>query len=130
MANIERNGGAKVEAGFYWNKKEWEMVTLSGKGGVLPGDGTQHYVKVPLLAMLFMAPLMGGLYVMFLPFVGFALLFDYAARRVYRAVKGGAKDAAVAVAPAYRAGEAHLAGEPPKDEKKAVEESPKADERK
>lgn len=121
MAKIETTGGAKVDAGFYWNKKEWEMVTLSGKGGVLPGNPDTHYVKVPLLAMLVMAPLMGGLYVMFLPFIGFALLFDYAGRRLYRAVKGGATDAAAAVAPAWRPGEAHLAGEPTReDEGKAT----------
>ena len=69
--------------------------------------------------MLGLAPLMGGLYVMFLPFIGFALLFDYAGRKAYRAVRGSAKDVAVAVAPAYRPGEAHFTGEPPKEEKKA-----------
>ncbi len=124
---INTIGGAKVKAGFYWNRKEWEMVTISGEGGLLPGDPEQHYVKVPLIAMIALAPLMGGLYVLFLPFIGFALLLDYVAKRVYRAVRGGASDVAAAVTPAWRPGEAHFTGEPPKADEKLPEAGEKED---
>ena len=75
-------GGNEVKAGFYWNKKEWAIVTISGKGGVLPGSSETAYVKVPVVMMLGLAPLMGGLYVMFLPLIGFAMLAHHLANKV------------------------------------------------
>ncbi|HEY7509952.1 MAG TPA: hypothetical protein VIG50_06840 [Vicinamibacteria bacterium] len=66
-------GGSKVPAGFYWRKSAWEMVTLSGEGGVLPGGRDERYFKVPVLAMLALAPAMGAALVMFLPLMGFMM---------------------------------------------------------
>jgi hypothetical protein len=71
-ANI---GGQAVRAGYYWNPAEWSIVTVSGQGGgVLPGGDRERYFRVPVLAVLLLAPVMGGLFVMFLPFIGFAML--------------------------------------------------------
>ncbi len=69
------NGGTKVPAGFYFNKSNWEIVTVSGKkGGVLPGDAEAGYLKIPAVAMLAAAPVLGAAFVIFLPVIGFALL--------------------------------------------------------
>ncbi len=118
-------GGAEVKAGFYWNLRKWEMVTLSGTGGRLPGNADDRYLKVPIVAFLFIAPVMGGLYAFFLPFIGFAMVFAFLGRKV-----GAAGRAAVArigglVTPEWRPGEAYLAGkrgkkngEPAKDDAK------------
>ena len=35
----ETRGGNKVDGGFYLNRKTWDLVTVNGKKGVLPGDG-------------------------------------------------------------------------------------------
>ena len=35
MKRIE--GGSKVKGGFYFNQKGWNLETVSGKTGVLPG---------------------------------------------------------------------------------------------
>lgn len=76
MKNTNSNtGGSKVPAGFYFNKNSWEIVTVSGKrGGVLPGDAKTDYFRVPALAMLAAAPVLGAAFVVFLPVIGFALL--------------------------------------------------------
>ena len=121
--NAKYVGGANAPAGFYWNTKEWELETLSGKGGKLPGKNDAAYVKVPAVAMLTLAPMMGALYVMFLPFIGFALLAEHVGRMAVGAAKRSAEDVAGALVPEVRPGEAYLTGK--KDGKKA--EAAKAD---
>lgn len=68
------HGGQNVAPGFYWNRREWQVATVSGTNGYLPGHARDRYVRIPTAAMLALAPLMGGLLVVFLPFVGFALV--------------------------------------------------------
>lgn len=84
-------GGCKVEAGFYWDKKEWSINTVSGtQGGVLPKDRAE-YTKIPAPAMLVAAPVMGAAYVMFLPFAGMALFADHIGRKTMAAVRKGVR---------------------------------------
>ena len=66
-------GSGKVDGGFYFNQKSWDLVTVSGKAGVLPGTNSDQYLRVPLFLMLLGAPVFGATLVMFLPFVGIAL---------------------------------------------------------
>jgi hypothetical protein len=83
--NSNLNGGSKVPAGFYFNKKNWEIVTVSGKkGGVLPGDAKADYLKIPAVAMLAGAPVLGAAFVVFLPVIGFALLATAAFNKAFR----------------------------------------------
>jgi len=128
----KHTGGTDVKAGFYWNLRKWEMVTLSGAGGRLPGHADDRYLKVPIVAFLFIAPVMGGLYAFFLPFIGFAMVFAFLGRKL-----GAASRAAVArvgglVSPQWRPGEAHLAGKrgkkngtPAPDEKQETDKTEK-----
>ena len=81
-------GGANVKGGFYWNTSELEVVTVDGKKGTLPGGPTQNYRQVPALALIPLAIGFSGLYVMFLPFIGFAMVLSLAVRKVR---KGGAR---------------------------------------
>ncbi len=103
-------GGSDVRAGFYWNLRKWEMVTLSGGGGTLPGKGEDRYLKVPMVAFLFVAPVMGGLYAFFLPFIGFAMLFAFLGRKVGAAGRAAFARVGGAVSPEWRPGEAYMAG--------------------
>ena len=97
-----------VAPGLYWNRSRWEMTLLMAPG-VLPWASEAAYWKIPTLAFMLVAPLMGALYVCFLPFVGFAMVLNYAAR--------GAKYLAVDVfmrlmvllSPHWAPGEAYLA---------------------
>jgi hypothetical protein len=85
--NKNTNGGSKVPAGFYFNRNNWEIVTVSGKkGGLLPGDAKSDYLKVPAGAMLVAAPVLGAAFVVFLPVIGFALLATAAWKKAFRTV--------------------------------------------
>lgn len=118
----KHTGGTEVKAGFYWNLRKWEMVTLSGEGGTLPGTAADRYLKVPIVAFLFVAPVMGGLYAFFLPFIGFAVLFAFLGRKAGAAGRAALLRVGGLVAPQWQPGEAHLAGKrgrknaEPKDE--------------
>ncbi len=83
----DTNGGSKVQAGFYFNKANWEIVTVSGKkGGLLPGSPQTGYLKIPALAMLAAAPVLGAAFVVFLPVIGFALLATAAFKKAVKPV--------------------------------------------
>jgi len=82
------NGGSKVKAGFYFNKANWEIVTVSGKkGAFLPGDAKTDYFRIPAIAMLAAAPVLGAAFVVFLPVIGFALLATAAFKKAARTVE-------------------------------------------
>ena len=78
---IKRNGGDVVPAGFYGNAKEWEAQIVPPPGCALKGTSSLHYARLPLLALLVLAPLMGAVYAFFLPFIGFAMLVVYLFKR-------------------------------------------------
>lgn len=76
--------GEQVKAGFYWNLKEWEAQIVKPEGGALPGGPEADYIRLPLLAVLVLAPVMGAVYAFFLPFIGFAMVLAYLAGRIRR----------------------------------------------
>jgi hypothetical protein len=84
----KHTSGERVERGFYWNVKGWEAQPISTGGGVLKGAPGDTFVKVPLLAVLFLAPLMGAVYAIFLPFIGFAMVAMYLGGMLKRKVTG------------------------------------------
>jgi hypothetical protein len=92
----ENRGGNRVDGGFYLNRKTWDLVTVNGKKGVLPGEADERYLKVPTIAMLAAAPVLGATLVVFLPFVGFALFAVAGFRKV-----AGLDKAAKAPEPAH-----------------------------
>lgn len=102
-------GGARVNHGFYWSARGWDMAMIPAEGGLLPGGPGSSYVHVPTFLFLLMAPLMGALYVVFLPFVGFAMVLGYAVRGVKRMATDAFMNIAVAVSPHWAPGEAYLA---------------------
>lgn len=69
------NGGTRVKAGFYWRTGRWEIVPVEGaSGATLPGGADEAYYRIPTLGMLVAAPVMGALFVVFLPLIGFAIV--------------------------------------------------------
>lgn len=77
----KHHGGTEVKAGFYWGLRTWSIVPVTRKERVLPGGPELCYVKVPAVLLLLLAPVMGGAYVMFLPFIGFAMVIACGARK-------------------------------------------------
>lgn len=79
---FRHKGGEVVKGGFYWNQAHWRLDNVEGPSGVLQGDERSRYARVPTLLLFVLAPLMGALFVIFLPFAGFALLIGMIAARV------------------------------------------------
>ena len=78
------NAGDKAKGGFYWNLKTWEVTLVRRNGDALPGAADERYVRIPTAALVIVGPMMGFLFVVFLPFIGFALTL----RELYRKVAG------------------------------------------
>jgi hypothetical protein len=62
-------GGTVVEKGLYWNPMDGQRVALMEEG-ILPGDEGRNYLKMSPLGLLVIAPLLGMMYVIFLPLFG------------------------------------------------------------
>ena len=104
-------GGETVKAGFFVNVAEWNVETFSGDGGVLPGSATTVYRQVPTLVLLLAAPVLGAAFAMFLPFIGLALVAQYAAKQAWAFSRDMAHAALVAMSPRMATGEAYLTGD-------------------
>lgn len=87
-----RQAGEAVKAGFYWRMAHWQIVTIAENGETLPGNAGEPYLRIPALLMLLLAPIMGGLLVIFLPFVGVAIVLQHAVRAAFRAVHKTAEE--------------------------------------
>ena len=108
--------GSMVKGGFYLNRDKWDVLTVSGKEGVLPGAAGERYVRLPVLAVVLLAPLLGGLFVVFLPFIGFALVLQHLARLSLSGMKRAGRGLLFVITPAWRPGEAYFAGKERKQE--------------
>ena len=69
-----RKAGEAAKVGFYFNLRSWEMDLHRKDGDALPGVESDRYMRVPAVALLFLGPVMGFFFVIFLPFIGFALV--------------------------------------------------------
>jgi len=116
--------GTMVKGGFYFNRDKLDLITVSGKEGKLPGADGQRYMRVPVLAVVLLAPVLGGLFVMFMPFIGFALVFQHLGRLMVSGVKRATRGLLSVVTPTWRPGEAYFAGK--EGEKKQAKESAEA----
>ncbi len=104
-------GGTRVRSGYYAEATRWQLVNVEVDGTPLPGGADARYVEVPVVALLAAAPLLGGLFVVALPFIGVGMTAYGLARRLGSRARAGAVELAATVAtPAALPGEAHLTG--------------------
>ena len=122
------SGGAAVRNGYYWNLGRWEVIPVERDGTALPGGRGDKFMKVPLLAAVLLLPIMGGLFVVALPFIAFALTLYAAVRPLRGLLHRSAKDLASTVSPGWLPGEAHFTGKRA-GEPKAGKGPPSRDER-
>ncbi len=94
---LNHKGGENTKGGFYLKKGEWEIVTVEGKNGTLPGGLECQYIKLPAILFVPLAMVMGALYVIFLPFIGFAMLFAMIAKKAAHGLRALAAKLAAAV---------------------------------
>jgi hypothetical protein len=104
-------GGSKVESGYYVNTRSFAVVSMPVEG-CLPGGPEDAFVSVPWPLLLMAAPVVGGVFVLAYPVVGFSMMVYGLARKAAGAAGDTAKDLAATMAPGHAVGEAHLTGKP------------------
>jgi hypothetical protein len=121
-------GGDQVCGGYYWNPRNWEVEVVPSEGARLRGARGSKYVKLPFPLLFVVVPLLGALFLVFLPLIGFGL-FGYAiAKKVGGYVKQGATELASTVAPGgFATGEAHFTGKPGEEKSGEREEKAQAE---
>jgi hypothetical protein len=67
------------------------------------------------IGKLLLAPVVGGLYVVAMPFIGIAMLANAIAKNLLGHAERGAADLAATMTPGWQPGEAHLTGKRPGD---------------
>ena len=116
------NGGSRVPGGYYWNPRHWSVTPVAGDGGMLPGGPSDRYLRIHWLVAFLLDPLLGGLFVVFLPFIGLYLTAQAALRPLVGMFRRSAQDLAATVTPGWQPGAAHFTGK--RSEEKAAEEAP------
>jgi hypothetical protein len=111
------SGGSAVQSGYYLSKASWEIVPVEKDGERLPGSSAESYVKVPLAAVFLVMPALGGLMVVFLPFIGLALTAKAAVAPLVGMFRRSAQDLAATVTPGWQPGAAHFTGKRAEEEK-------------
>ena len=104
------NGGSAVQGGYYLSKSNWEIFPIEKDGQKLPGAASEHYVKVNTATALLVMPVLGGLMVVFLPFIGLFLTAKAAVAGVTGMFHRSAQDLAATVTPGWAPGAAHFTG--------------------
>jgi hypothetical protein len=104
------SGGSSVPGGYYWNPRHWSVTPVKDDGQKLPGTSQDVYLRIHWLVALFLAPLLGGLFVVFLPFIGLATFFQVVFQKLTGTARAGARDLAATVTPGWRPGEVHMTG--------------------
>lgn len=108
---MRRNrGGDTVVRGYYWSMAKWEVTCIEQDGSPLPGGYQRRYVRVPVGLLLVAAPVMGLLFVIFLPFIGVALLLQRLAVAAVERLGQAMERLMGTMTPAWRPGVAFLAG--------------------
>ena len=104
------NGGSAVQGGYYLSKSNWEIFPIEKDGQKLPGASSEHYVKLNTAAALALMPVLGGLMVVFLPFIGLYLAAKAALSPVGKMFNRSAQDLAATVTPGWAPGAAYMTG--------------------
>ncbi len=117
------HGGSAVQGGYYLSKSNWEVFPIARDGERLPGPASEHYVKIPTAAAFVVVPALGGLMVLFLPFIGLYMTVTAAAAKVSGMFRSSAQDLAATVTPGWAPGAAHLTGKKAEEKKEGEGEA-------
>ncbi len=103
--------GTHVRGGLYLEPLTGRIAIVPQRGGRLEGaDGFYVRLPAPLPLALLLAPMVGALYVIVLPFVGLALLVVLLSRKVWVATGAGEALSALFAGTHGRPGLAFLSG--------------------
>ena len=96
-----------VEPGLYFNLAQLSFESVDTKGA-LPGSENDVYRRTPVVALLAVGPILGLAFVVFLPFVGFAMLGRLIVGKLALWTTEAAVSFARVVRPAFRPARAFL----------------------
>ena len=103
---LRHSGGDRVGKGTYWNLTNGERVDIKDEG-VLPGEANKTFYKMPAVAIIVVAPIIGLAYAAFLPFIGIAMFVKLVAQKL----GGGAMETVQGSASfGFRPSESYLSG--------------------
>jgi len=105
-------GGTAVKSGYYLDLKKLSFAQVAKDGEKLPGGAANGYTRVPVVAVMAAAPVLGGLFVVALPFLAFGITVWAVGKKVAGAAGTGAREVAATLAPPLAPGAAHLTGAP------------------
>jgi hypothetical protein len=114
------NGNSRVKSGYYFSTSTLGVEVIGEEGGRLPGAATVKYYAVPFPLLFLLIPVVGLAFLMFLPFIGFALLGVALAKGVTGRLHAGAGAFAATVAPPHATGAAYLGGREGEKKNEAV----------
>lgn len=114
-------GGEEATPGLYFQWKKLSFHTLE-EGERLPGSMADEYLAVPWFALLIAGPILGLAYVVFLPFLGIAMVAWLLASKLGELVVTAARAFTRVLRPGWEPAMAFLgrskaadSGEPPAD---------------
>lgn len=105
------HGGEKVATGVYWSLSTGEFFQTPTGGEELPGKRETHYIKAPLSLVMAAGPLLGLIYMIFLPFVGIGGFFLYLANLTAKLFIRSAQSVAETAVPSWVPGVSYLVKE-------------------
>lgn len=104
--------GSAVRSGYYFNAARWHVEPIANDGDKLP-ESAGSWMKVPTIAALALVPILGATFLMFLPLIGFIMLFRAIGASFIRVFSASATDLAATMSPGWQPGEAHFTGKSP-----------------
>ena len=106
-------GGTAVKSGYYLDMRTFTFAQVARDGGKLPGADEHGFTRVPVALVLVAAPVVGGAFVVALPFIAFGVTAWALGKRLTGFGRAGAREVAATLAPPWAPGAAHLTGAPP-----------------
>lgn len=68
---VRKYGGQTAKKGSYFDVRSWQIFAVEHDGDILPGGPDHLYLRLNLVEMLLFALAISGMYLLFVPFVGF-----------------------------------------------------------
>lgn len=78
---LKYSGGERVGKGTYWNLSSGRRTDVPNED-ILPGDKKSTFLRVPSGLMLILGPILGLLYVIFLPFVAIVIMVTLLGKKI------------------------------------------------
>ena len=104
-------GGTEAGVGYYFDARSFQVANVTADRRRLPGGAEKRWRAIPAPLLLIAAPVVGGLYVLALPLVGFWWMARTIGRALARQLRGRGDALATPVRPGWRPGETHLTGD-------------------